>query len=131
MRIVLDTSAYSHFRGNHSAVVNRIAAADIVYLPTIVLGELDAAFRLGRRTGDNRAKLEEFLHEEFVQVLPVTEQVARRYGELFVALRTAGTPIPVNDIWIAAVTVDAGAELVTFDSDFSRIEPLERTILVP
>jgi predicted nucleic acid-binding protein len=131
MRIVLDTSAYSHFRGNHAEVVNRIATANIVYLPTIVLGELEAAFRLGRRTGDNRAKLEEFLHEDFVGVLPVTTDVARRYGELFVELRVAGTPIPVNDIWIAAAAIDAGAEVVTFDSDFERIARLDRTILVP
>lgn len=131
MRIVLDTSAYSHFRGNHDDVVNRIAAADVVYLPTIVLGELEAAFRLGRRTADNRAKLEEFLHEDFVKVLPVTSDVAKRYGELFVELRSAGTPIPVNDIWIAAATLDAGAELVTFDTDFQRIARLERTILMP
>jgi len=131
VRIVLDTSAYSHFRGNHHDVVSRIAAADVVYLPTIVLGELEAAFRLGRRTADNRARLEEFLHEDFVNVLPVTGDVARRYGELFVELRSAGTPIPVNDIWIAAATIDAGAELVTFDTDFQRIARLERTILMP
>src|SRR5215510_10916620 len=131
MRIALDTSAYSHFRGNHAKVVDRIAAADLVYLPTIVIGELEAAFRLGRRTADNRAKLEEFMHEDFVRILPVTREVARRYGELFVELRAAGTPVPVNDIWIAATTMDAGAELVTFDSDFDRIARLERTILVP
>src|SRR4029079_8451631 len=131
MRIVLDTSAYSHFRGNHAEVVNQIAAADRVYLPTIVLGELESAFRLGLRTGDNRAKLEEFLHEDFVGVLPVTPDVARRYGELFVELRIAGTPIPVNDIWIAAATIDAGAELITFDTDFGRIARLERTIFTP
>jgi predicted nucleic acid-binding protein len=131
VRIVLDTSAYSHFRGNHPEVVDRIAASDIVYLPTIVLGELDAAFRLGRRSADNRARLEEFLHEDFVGVLPVSPEVARRYGELFVELRKAGTPIPVNDIWIAAATIDAGAELLTFDSDFDRIARLERTILTP
>ena len=131
MHIVLDTSAYSHFRGNHAKVVDRIATADLVYLPMIVLGELEAAFRLGRRMADNRAKLEEFMHEDFVRVLPVTPEVARRYGEIFVELRASGTPIPVNDIWIAATTIDAGAELVTFDSDFDRVARLERTILVP
>jgi tRNA(fMet)-specific endonuclease VapC len=131
MRIVLDTSAYSHFRSNHAGVVDRIATADRVYLPTIVLGELEAAFRRGRRTGDNRAKLEEFLREDFVGVLPVTADVARRYGELFVELRTAGTPIPINDIWIAATTIDAGAELVTFDTDFQQIARLDRAILAP
>jgi tRNA(fMet)-specific endonuclease VapC len=128
VRVVLDTSAYSHFRANHHEVVERVANADFVYLPTIVLGELEGAFRLGRRVADNRAKLEEFLDEDFVAVLPVTADVARRYGELFSELRRAGTPIPVNDIWIAATTIDAGAHLLSFDTDFDRITRLERTI---
>ena len=128
MRIVLDTSAYSHFRGNHQGVVDRIATADRVYLPTIVLGELEAAFRLGRRTADNRGKLDELLREDFVDILPITADVARRYGEIFVELRSAGTPIPVNDIWIAAATIDAGAHLLTFDTDFHRIALLDRTV---
>jgi tRNA(fMet)-specific endonuclease VapC len=131
MRIVLDTSAYSHFRSNHAGVIDRLATANRVYVPTIVLGELEAVFRRGRRTSDNRAKLDEFLREDFVAVLPVTTDVARRYGELFAELRAAGTPIPINDVWIAATTIDAGAELITFDTDFERIARLERTILVP
>lgn len=128
MRVVLDTSAYSHFRGNHGGVVARIASADRVYVPTIVLGELEAAFRLGRRAADNRAKLDEFLHEDFVEVLAVTPDVARSYGEVLVDLRRAGTPIPVNDIWIAATTLDVGAHLLTFDTDFDRIARLDRTV---
>lgn len=129
MRLVLDTSAYSHFRGNHPEVVNRIAAADIVYLPTVVLGELEAAFRMGRRATDNRSKLEEFLDEDFVGVLAITSDVARKYGELFVELRAAGTPIPINDVWIAAATLDAGGHLLTFDRDFARVSRLDHTIL--
>jgi tRNA(fMet)-specific endonuclease VapC len=131
MRIVLDTSAYSHFRSNHAGVIDRLATANRVYVPTIVLGELEAVFRRGRRTSDNRAKLDEFLREDFVAVLPVTTDVARRYGELFAELRAAGTPVPINDVWIAATTIDAGAELITFDPDFEHIARLERTILVP
>jgi len=131
MRVVLDTSAYSHLRSGRKEVVDHIAGAEVVYLPTIVLGELEAAFRLGRRAADNRSKLEEFLDEDFVGVLPVTSDVARRYGALFAQLRVSGTPIPVNDIWIAAATIDAGAHLVTFDRDFERVATLERTLLSP
>jgi tRNA(fMet)-specific endonuclease VapC len=130
MRIVLDTSAYSHFRANHERAVELIARADMVYIPTVVLGELDAAFRLGRRLDDNRKRLDEFLHEDFVDVLPVTSEVARRYGEVFVSLRRAGTPIPINDIWIAATAIDMAAHLVTFDTDFARIPSLDHTLLV-
>jgi hypothetical protein len=76
----------------------------------------------------NRAKLEQFLQEDFVTVVAVTSDVARRYGELFVELRRAGTPIPVNDIWIAAATMVANAHLLTFDTDFDRIDRLDRTV---
>ncbi|HKQ67940.1 MAG TPA: type II toxin-antitoxin system VapC family toxin [Polyangiaceae bacterium] len=127
--LVLDTSAYSHLRANHDDVLDRVAAAEVVFVPTVVLGELEAGFRLGRRTQENRVMLQEFLTEPFVSVLEVTVEVARRYGQIFAQLRQAGTPIPVNDIWIAATTIEAASHLLTFDSDFERIAHLERTIL--
>ncbi len=49
------------------------------------------------------------MHEDLVTILPVTGEVARRNGELFAELRAAGTPIPVNDIWIAAATIERDA----------------------
>jgi tRNA(fMet)-specific endonuclease VapC len=130
-RLVLDTSAYSHFRAGDSRVLDLIAAAEIVFLPTIVLGELEAAFLLGRRERENRTLLAEFLTEPFVSVLPVTPAVARRYGRLFADLRRAGTPIPINDIWIAAAALDCGGHLLTFDGDFERIASLDHTVLTP
>jgi tRNA(fMet)-specific endonuclease VapC len=128
-RLVLDTSAYSHLRANHAAVLDQVAAAEVVHLPTIVLGELEAGFRLGRRTEENRVALSEFLSESFVVVLAVTPDVARRYGRIFADLRRAGTPIPVNDIWIAACALDAGAHLLTFDRDFEQVRQLDCTVL--
>src|ERR1044071_3867046 len=86
LRLVLDTSAYSHFRARHPRVLDFIAAAEIVFLPTVVLGELDAGFILGRRERENRTLLAEFLSEPFVSVLPVTPTVAHHYGRLFASL---------------------------------------------
>lgn len=128
-RLVLDTSAYSRMRAGHATVLDLIAAAEIVFLPVIVLGELEAGFELGSRERENRTTLAEFLDEPFVSMLGVTRDVARRYGELFARLRRAGTPIPVNDIWIAAATLDCGGHLVTFDTDFDAIESLSKTQL--
>lgn len=130
-RLVLDTSAYSHLRTGDERVLDLVASAEIVLLPTIVLGELEAGFLLGRRERENRLLLAEFLNERFVSVLPVTPTVARRYGRLFADLRRAGTPIPVNDIWIAATTMDCGGHLLTFDGDFARISSLDCTVMVP
>jgi tRNA(fMet)-specific endonuclease VapC len=129
VRNLLDTSAYSKLRAGGRTALDRIAAAEVVYLSTTVLGELEAGFRLGRRAEENRRALAELLSEPSVVVLPVTADVAAVYGRLFAALRRAGTPIPVNDIWIAAAAIDAGAHLLTFDRDFERIPGLERTVL--
>ena len=129
LRLVLDTSAYSHFRARHPRVLDFIAAAEIVFLPTIVLGELDAGFILGRRERENRTLLAEFLSEPFVSVLPVTPTVAHHYGRLFASLRRAGTPIPINDIWIAATAMDCGGHLLTFDGDFDKLPFVDRTVL--
>lgn len=129
LRLVLDTSAYSHFRARHPRVLDFIAAAEIVLLPTIVLGELEAGFILGRRERENRTLLAEFLSEPFVSVLPVTPAVAHHYGRFFASLRRAGTPIPINDIWIAATAMDCGGHLLTFDGDFDKLPFIDRTVL--
>jgi len=129
LRLVLDTSAYSHFRAGHLRVLDLIAAAEIVLLPTIAIGELESGFVLGRRERENRTLLAEFLSEPFVSILPVTPAVAHYYGRLFAGLRRAGTPIPINDIWIAATTLDCGGHLLTFDSDFDKVPGLDCTVL--
>ena len=130
-RLVLDTSAYSHFRAGHPEVLDQLAQATAVVIPVTVLGELEAAFQLGRRARENRLTLAEFLGEPFVTVWPTTIAVARHYGRLFAELKRAGTPIPVNDVWIAAACLDCVGRLVTFDGDFKRIPGLECTVLVP
>lgn len=82
LRLILDTSAYSHLRAGHPQVLDRVAAAEAVFLPIVVLGELEAAFLLGSRERENRRVLAEFLAEPFTAVLPVTLGVTRHYGQL-------------------------------------------------
>jgi len=106
-----------------------IAQADIVFVPVITLGELEGGFELGSRQKANRIAFGEFLDEPFVSVLELTSSVARRYGRPFAALRRAGTPIPINDVWIAATALDCGGHLVTFDGDYRRVESLDCSIL--
>lgn len=127
-RIVLDTSVYSHLRRGAAAAIDTVSRATLVFLPVTVLGELEAGFRGGSRYRENRRALEEFLREPSVQVLETTADVARLYGEAFASLKRAGTPIPVNDIWIAAATRGCGAHLITYDEDFSHVEGLPHTL---
>ena len=128
-RLVIDTSAFAWLRAGNATVLDFVATAQIVFMPATVLGELEAGFLLGQRTRENRVALSEFLEEPFVSVLPTTPEVARRYGEIFARLRKAGTPIPVNDIWIAAATVDCGGHLLTFDFHFRQVTQLSCSVL--
>jgi len=128
-RLVLDTSAYSHFRRGHVDVHDALARAERVLIPATVLGELEAAFELGTRVRENRRALEDFLDEPFVGLLDVTSSVARHYGRVFANLKRAGTPLPANDIWIAATAIDCGGTLLTFDRDFERVAGLARMTL--
>ena len=129
--LVLDTSAYSHFRRGHKATLDWMSQAQSIVLPTVVLGELHAGFHLGKRLIENLRALDDFLQETFTVVAPVDEAVSFRYGTLFSDLKRAGTPIPINDVWIAAVTLANGGRLLTFDQDFNCVPNLETILLTP
>ena len=127
--LVLDTSAYSHLRAGHPQVLDHVAEAALVVMPVTVLGELEAGFHLGSRVQENRRALVEFLNEPFVVAAEVNTATVRYYARIFVALRRAGTPIPMNDVWIAATTMERQGHLLTFDQDYRRIAGLDHTLL--
>lgn len=120
-RLCLDTSAYSNFQRGHRQTVDCIDRADWIALPNVVLGELWAGFLLGNRVEQNAQALALFLEHTAVETLDVDGDVARIYGEIFVELRRKGTPLPINDVWIAATAVHAGATVLTFDAHFREI----------
>ncbi len=122
--ILLDTNAVSAFFRGDQHILACVSNAEQVYLSTIVLGELLAGFRLGSQFERNRALLDTFMACSTVEPLPVTTETADYYGRLFLALRKKGKPIPVNDLWIAAQTMECGAVLITFDQHFAAIPGL-------
>lgn len=128
-RLVLATSGYSHLRRGHTEVLDWLAAATVVFVPVAVIGELEAAFRQGSHEMENRRALDEFLAEPFVEVLTLDRSVGRRFGALVAELRRNGTPIPTNDVWIAAATLSIEGRLLTFDRDFERVPGLDRVVL--
>ena len=130
-RIALDTSAYSHLRRGDPRVHDLLAKASVVGVPTIVLGELHAAFLRGTRAGDNQLLLSQLLDQRWVTLLPVDDAVALRYGDVHKRLRDSGTPISANDVWIAATCIVHGFTLLTFDRDFQRVAGLEHALLPP
>ena len=100
-------------------------------VPVVVIGELEAAFESGSRAKANRDELAQFLAEPYVVTADVTMGVARRYGKVFALLRRNGTPISINDVWIAATTLEADGHLLTFDQDFKHVPGLRATVLTP
>jgi predicted nucleic acid-binding protein len=128
-RYCLDTSAYSHFRRGDPAVVELIDAAESIGLPTITIGELRTGFLLGRRATENEAELLEFLDSPVVSELPVEGEVSRHFAEIVVELRREGTPVPTNDIWIAATAARHGALVLTYDRHFETISRVGSIVL--
>jgi tRNA(fMet)-specific endonuclease VapC len=124
MRILLDTNAYSGWKRGHRGVVEIVRNAEHVYLSTIVVGELLFGFHQGTRFRTNLQELKELLERPFASLLPVTFVTADRFGRIALSLRRQGTPIPSNDIWIAAHAMETGADLVSFDAHFEQVSGL-------
>lgn len=128
-RYCLDTSAYSHFKRGHPPVVEIVDRADWIGVPSIVVGELWIGFLLGEHPQRNQVDLTEFLRHPVVEELPVDGEIGQIYAEIVVALRKSGTPLPSNDIWIAAAAARAGATVLTYDSHFSAIRRVGSLVL--
>lgn len=128
-RYCLDTSAYSHFRNGHQEVTGLLDAAEWIGVPAVILGELRIGFLLGSRMGVNTARLREFIDHPAVEVLPIDDSVSQHYAEIVVQLRRAGTPLPINDAWIAACAARHGAPVLTFDQHFKQIERIGLVLL--
>jgi tRNA(fMet)-specific endonuclease VapC len=96
-------------------------SADELVLPAIVIGELFSGFLQGNRTENNMAELKAFLKEPGVRVQDIGIPQAEKYGLLIKNLKAAGTPIPTNDVWIAATALSLGASILTRDRHFESV----------
>jgi tRNA(fMet)-specific endonuclease VapC len=123
-KILLDTNAYSHFLRGDEKVLDALSAADEIFLSVIVMGELYAGFRGGKKEAENKAILDAFRRKPGVQMLLAGEETARIFGDIKFSPKSAGNPIPINDVWIAAQTMETGSVLVTFDRHFQNVAGL-------
>ena len=126
MRLAIDTNAYRLMMDADAEAVRLVRSAERVFLPVPVLAELRFGFLNGTRGRENEATLIRFLDRPRVEVLRCDEETTVRYAELKMQLKKQGTPIPINDVWIAALTLQHQATLFTRDSDFERIPQLAR-----
>lgn len=124
--LLLDTNAYSRLRLGDESVLRALDAVERVYFSIFVKAELLYGFAGGRREVANKKLLDEFLSVPSVKLLQTSEQTARCYARIKNDLKKKGTPIPINDIWIAAHTMEYETRLLSFDGHFDQIAGLRR-----
>lgn len=126
MRLALDTNRYTDLCRGDRGVVEVIELADEVWLPFIVIGELRAGFAVGAQGPRNEAVLRRFLLKPGVAVLYADEQTTHHYATIYRQLRKQGTPIPTNDMWIAALVLQHSLTLYDRDAHFDSLPQLTR-----
>ncbi len=122
--IILDTNAYTAFKRGDPDILPVIQHAEILGMSPIVLGELLSGFECGNRTKKNRDELREFLSSSRFRIFPITADTAHFYSQIYSSLKNKGTPIPSNDLWIAAQVLENGCVLCSYDKHFKLIEGL-------
>lgn len=123
-QVLIDTNIYSLAMKGDADVVKRLKRIDCIGFSTISIGELLSGFKGGHREIKNREELDFFLDSPRVAVHPIDESTAEFYASILANLRAAGTPIPTNDIWIAATAFQHGYKLYSRDAHFDLIPGL-------
>lgn len=124
--IAIDTNRYRDFVDAVPEAVQVFRKASRICVPFIVIAELRVGFAVGSRGRENERTFEQFLQRERVEVLMPSMETTRGYAQLFRQLREARTPIPANDLWIAALTIQHDLYLYTRDSHFDVLPQIPR-----
>jgi len=125
--LIVDTNALIGLFDGNRTVAERLFKAGRILVPAVVCGEIDAGTQgETRREIRVREAFERFLSLPRVEVLPVMRRTGRCYATVFNFCRASGSPIPTNDLWIAAAALETGAVILTADAHLRRL-PLVRT----
>jgi tRNA(fMet)-specific endonuclease VapC len=123
-KIILDTNGYTSYLGGDQNILNALSGAQITFMSIFVLGELYAGFKAGNREKENIRILRTFLKKPTVTILNASNETAEVFGMVKTSLKQAGTPIPINDVWIASHALEFGAVVVTYDKHFAMVPGL-------
>lgn len=126
MRLALDTNRYVDLCNGVEETVALLEEAEAVMLPFVVLAELRAGFANGRRQAENERTLRRFLLKEGVRVLFADDQTTHHYATIYRQLRRQGTPIPTNDMWLAAIVLQHNLALHARDRHFDHLPQIIR-----
>src|SRR6476620_3411598 len=121
VRVAVDTNRLSDLFAGDSQLADALNYCDEVWLPLIVVGEIQAGFHGGGHIHRNNRTLAAFLQRPTAGILTPDRETADHYARLFVQLKKAGKPIPDNDLWIAALCVQHNLTLISRDRHFDRV----------
>ncbi len=122
--VAVDTNVLvDAFHGDES-FRNVLAGADRILVCPVVYAEFMAGFDDTRRGRAAKDRFRSFLALDYVDVPTIGRETGDFHAMLFNYLREKGTPIPHNDIWIAASALEHGACLLTADAHFKTIPTL-------
>lgn len=120
-KVLMDTSAYAAFLRGDPGVKEAVQRADEIVFNPVVLGELKAGFLMGKNEKRNRAILRDFLSSPRTIIAEIDEETSERYAVIVQSLRMKGTPIPTNDLWIAASAMQHGLKILTTDKHYLEV----------
>lgn len=124
--IVIDTNALISFLEKGTGMASLLARFDRLVIPAAVDAEFRAGLDLATNTGRRFALLlDDMLKDESVEFHPAGRDESLKYAMLYRVLRKQGTPIPINDIWIAATALVCNAPICTFDRHFRHVPLLQ------
>ena len=122
--MILDTNALSDLLAGNPALAKILGDTERSHLPSIVLGE----YRFGLEASHQRAALEELLNQVEAEsiLLAVDAETARHYATIRNQLQKQGTPIPTNDLWIAALAHQHNQPIISQDRHFDHVAGVRR-----
>lgn len=123
-KILIDTNIYSLAMRGDSTVIDILQQVSLIGITSVSMGELLSGFKGGSKETVNRKELNLFLDSPRVTLYSIDAESAEYYSAILNQLKKQGTPIPTNDIWIAAVAFQHGLQMVTNDRHFSYIDGL-------
>ena len=126
MRILIDSNRFIDFCAGEMKVVDAFEQVALVVVPFIVLAEIRVGAQSIKR-GDAQVRiLGELLQQPGVRVVHSSDSTTHHYAALYARLRKAGTPIPTNDLWIAALAIEHSLVLYSRDAHFDLIPSIPR-----
>jgi predicted nucleic acid-binding protein len=126
VRLLLDTNRYRDLCKGVPDALKTLQLADTIHMPFVVLAELRSGFLCGTLARKNEQYLVRFLNSDRVKVLYADDATTHHFAQVFAQLRLQGTPIPINDIWIAALAVQHDLLLYSRDTHFDNLPQIAR-----